>query len=235
MTANSIGIILARGGSKRLPRKNILDFNSKPLIAWTIEAAIKSEKFDKVIVSTDDEEIAQISRNYNAEVPFLRLEAADDITPSSKATIVALNQAENFWGKKFSIVSQMMANCPLRTCEDIKSSFNNFLISDASSQISCFKFGWMMPWWAIKLNTQGLGEKLFPDMANKRSQDLPNLYCPSGALWIAKREKLLEYNNFYMEDTRYYPLPWLSSVDIDEYDDFLMAELCFELQKKHTK
>ena len=233
MTENSIGIILARGGSKRLPRKNIIDFNMKPLIAWTIEAAIKSGKFDKVIVSTDDEEIAQISRHYNAEVPFLRLEAADDITPASKATVIALKQAEKFWGEKFSIVSQMMANCPLRTGEDIKTSFNNFISSDASSQISCFKFGWMMPWWAIRLNEQGLGEKLFPEMANKRSQDLPNLYCPSGALWIAKREKLLEYKNFYMEDTRYYPLPWLSSVDIDEYEDFLMAELCFELQKKH--
>ena len=84
MNNDCIAIILARGGSKRLPRKNILEFNSKPLIAWTIEAALDSKIFNKVLVSTDDYEISKISKDYGAEVPFLRLDAADDFSDASR-------------------------------------------------------------------------------------------------------------------------------------------------------
>ena len=232
MKEESIAIILARGGSKRLPRKNILDFNSKPLIAWTIEAALKSNVFEKVLVSTDDDEISSIAKSFGAEVPFLRETAADDITPSSEATIVALNQAENFWGKKFKIVSQLMANCPLRDHVDIQNAFNSFSNHKRISQISCFKFGWMMPWWALKLNANGEGERIFPEAANQRSQDLPPLYCPTGAIWIAKRDQLLKNKSYYMPETKYEPIDWISAVDIDEYDDFKMAELCYKLKRK---
>tara|TARA_B100000212_G_C27290111_1_gene496887 strand:- start:158 stop:862 length:705 start_codon:yes stop_codon:yes gene_type:complete len=232
MSPNAIAIIPARGGSKRLPRKNILDFKSKPLIAWTIEAALRSKLFDKVLVSTDDNEISNISKKYGADVPFLRNKAADDITPISEATIVALKQAEEFWGGKFNIICQLMANCPLRDQDNIKTSFNAFINSKKPSQISCFKFGWMMPWWSLKLNKDGEGEQLFPEACKKRSQDLPPLYCPTGAIWIAKRDSLLKNNSFYMPGTRYEPINWISAVDIDEYDDFKMAELCFNLKNK---
>jgi CMP-N-acetylneuraminic acid synthetase len=90
-----IAIILARGGSKRLPRKNILDFHGKPLLAWTVEAALHSGKFDRVLVSTDDREIADIARSFGAEVPFLRKIAAGDHASSSEATLAALQQAED--------------------------------------------------------------------------------------------------------------------------------------------
>src|SRR5690606_22090036 len=95
-----IAIIPARGGSKRLPKKNILDFKGKPMIAWTIEAAISSELFDKVIVSTDTEEIKEISIQYGAEVPFLRQNTGDDFSPVSLATIEALNQAEKYFDEE---------------------------------------------------------------------------------------------------------------------------------------
>ncbi len=232
MTKDSIAIILARGGSKRIPRKNILELNSRPLIAWTIKAALESNQFERVLVSTDDKEISQISKDYGAEVPFLRDSKADDITPSSEATIYALNQAEKYWNKKFSIVTQLMANCPLRDKEDIIRSHNSFRDKNAPSQISCFKFGWMMPWWALKINEDGTAERLFPDALKKRSQDLPDLYCPTGAIWIARRENLIKSKSFYMPKTRYEPLNWISAVDIDEYSDFKMAELCFKLKDK---
>ena len=92
-----IAIILARGGSKRLPRKNIHDFHGKPLLAWSVEAALQSGQFDRVLVSTDDPEIADIARSFGAAVPFLRDSAADDMTPSSEATLAALGQAEQHW------------------------------------------------------------------------------------------------------------------------------------------
>ena len=92
----NISIIPARGGSKRIPGKNILDFNGRPMIAWTIDAALKSGIFDKVLVSTDSEEIAAVSRNLGASVPFLRQGSADDNSPSSEATLTSLIQAEKY-------------------------------------------------------------------------------------------------------------------------------------------
>ncbi len=234
MVDRSIAIILARGASKRFPKKNIVDFKSKPLISWTIEAAINSKLFDIVLVSTDDNEISELSRKSGAEVPFLRETAADDKTPSSIATFVALNQAEDYWKIKFKYVTQLMANCPLRTSEDIKNGFKAFESSNTSSQISCFKFGWMNPWWALKLNSDNSAHQLFPEALTTRSQDLPDLYCPTGALWIAKRDEFIKAKTFYMNDVRYEPLDWISAIDIDDYKDLIMAELCYELRKREV-
>ena len=231
MVKNRIAIILARGGSKRLPRKNIIDFGGRPLLAWSVVAALESNKFDKVLVSTDDEEIAQVGVKYGAEVPFLRLEANDDISPSSEATCAALLQAEEYWTTKFDVVAQLMANCPLRTAQDVHNSILAFDNNTAPSQISCFRFGWMNPWWAVGLQHDGKPQRLFPEVQNTRSQDLPDLYCPTGALWIAKRDALIGSRNFYMEGHRFEPMHWLSAVDIDDEDDLLMAKMSLGLRK----
>ena len=227
-----IAIILARGGSKRLPRKNILDFHGKPLIAWTIEAAIHSAEYDRVLVSTDDQEIAGISRAFGADVPFLRDTAADDITPSSEATLAALEQAEQHWSEKFDVVSQLMANCPLRDAADIKASIQNFHNKDVESQISSFRYGWMNPWWAAKLDQQGTPEYLFPEARVARSQDLPPLYCPSGALWIARTPAIKSSRTFYVSSHIFQPLSWISAMDIDDAEDFEMAKACFLIKAK---
>lgn len=235
MVGKRIAIILARGGSKRMPRKNILDFGGKPMLAWSVAAAVESGMFDKVLVSTDDAEIAEVGRRHGAEVPFLRLTATDDITPTSQATHAALLQAEEHWQTKFDVVAQLMANCPLRTAQDIRNSIFAFERHDASSQISCFRFGWMNPWWAIKLQDGEQPEHLFPDALKMRSQDLPPLYCPSGALWIAQRDAFVESKNFYMADHRFEPIHWISAVDIDDEDDLLMAKACLGLQSDKAR
>jgi len=226
----SIAIILARGGSKRLPNKNILKINNKPLVAWSIEAAINSRQFTKVLVSTDSKKILNISKKYNAEVPFLRSKAADDYSTSSLATYYALCQAEKFWGEKYDLVVQLMANCPLRTAEDIKNSIKAFKKSKTPSQISCFRYGWMNPWWAVKLNKKGIPSKIFPKLTEKRSQDYQKLYCPSGALWIARRDNFINKKNFYMKGHRYQEINWISALDIDDKDDFKMAKMCLNLR-----
>jgi len=231
--SNNIAIILARGGSKRLPGKNIIDFHGKPMVAWTIEAATTSEKFSKVLLSTDSSDIADIGREFGAEVPFLRESAADDVATSSEATLAALYQSEQYWGEEFSTVTQMMANCPLRDAVDIIRSVDNFYQSNAPAQISCFRYGWMNPWWAATLDHNGLPEYLFPDARKSRSQDLPELYCPSGAIWIADARQLKSAKTFYMESHIQYPLGWISSCDIDDQDDLEMANVLY--RRRHDR
>jgi len=221
-----IAVILARGGSKRLPRKNILEFHGKPLIAWTIEAALESGCYQRVLVSTDDPEIAGIARSFGAEVPFLRNVAADDISPSSEATLTALDQAEKHWGERYEFVSQLMANCPLRSSSDINDAVGNFLSRGADFQISCFRFGWMNPWWATQLDGQQRSNFLFPEARAARSQDLPELYCPSGAIWIARGDALKASRTFHDEKCIFHPMDWMSAMDIDDIEDLLMARAC---------
>ena len=220
---SAIAIIPARGGSKRLPGKNILDFCGKPMIAWTIEAAIHSGSFDRILVSTDDEMIAQIARDYGAEAPFLRATAADDISPISAATLVALEQAESHWGQQFNTVVQLMANCPIRGSKEIFEAMHAFKESGSRFQISCFPFGWMNPWWAAKLDETGRPEALFPGAMVARSQDLAKLYCPTGAIWIADAAALKCEKTFYGKGHRYQPMHWSSAVDIDDPEDLEMA------------
>lgn len=219
-----IAIIPARGGSKRVPRKNIIDFLGKPLIAWTIEAAVKTGIFKKVFVSTDDEEIAAVAKKYGADVPFFRDKYCDDITPVSKVTMYVLEQLKSRLGEEYETVVQLMPNCPLRNSVDILNAAQAFKSSGASFQISCFKFGWMNPWWAVKLNESNEPAALFPEALKIRSQDLPDLYCPTGAIWVAGTKQLSEQGTFYGKGHKFCPMPWESAVDIDNYDDIDFAK-----------
>lgn len=226
----NIAIIPARGGSKRIPGKNTLEFNGRPMIAWTIDAALKSDIFDEVLVSTDSEEIAAVSRSLGASVPFLRQGSADDNAPSSEASLASLKQAEKYWHISFDTVVQLMPNCPLRTALDIRKSFDTFYQKKSKFQISAFRFGWMNPWWAIKLDESGAPQPLFEKALKSRSQDLDTLYCPTGAIWIADRKSFLAAGTFYGSNYQLCELPWLSAVDIDDYDDLKMADVCFNLR-----
>lgn len=221
---NNIAIIPARGGSKRIPKKNIIDFSGKPMIAWTIEAAIESKMFSKIVVSTDCEDIAKISKEYGAEVPFLRRSFSDDITPVSVATCDALKQSEEYWNMNFDLVTQLMANCPLRTADDISKAMEIFQIKKRDYQISCFKFEWMNPWWSFKFKEDSEHEFMFPEATFKRSQDLDDLYCATGSIWIAKSEKLKKSETFYGQGYNFESINWVSAVDIDDYDDLSFAK-----------
>jgi N-acylneuraminate cytidylyltransferase len=226
----TIAVIPARGGSKRIPKKNIIDFMGKPIIAWTIEAALESGIFDRIILSTDSEEIAEVGRKYGLEVPFLRVEKNDDITPVSEATIAAIKQAEAYYNEKYDIVVQLMANAPLRGKDEIKEQFNCFINSNRDFQLSSFKFGWMNPWWAAKVGKDGTPEWVFPEGITKRSQDLDDLYCPTGVVWIAKVDLLKESNSFYGPGYKFCEIKWQSAVDIDNYDDLEFAKVLFALK-----
>jgi CMP-N-acetylneuraminic acid synthetase len=228
---SAIAIIPARGGSKRILKKNIIDFFGKPMIAWTIEAALKSNLFEKILVSTDDEEIAAVARAYGAEVPFLRLEASDDYSPVSEATLSSLQQAEKFWDKEFDTVVQLMANCPIRGCDDIVTALDEFFLHDAEFQISAFEFGWMNPWWASKLDQNNRPTSMFPKALESRSQDMEKLFCPTGAIWIANSAAFKCAKSFYGDGHVFSPMSWTAAIDIDDYDDLKMAKAVFLMDK----
>ena len=231
---NVIAIIPARANSKRLPNKNIMEFMGKPMIAWTIEAALKSKIFSEIFVSTDEENIADLSRELGASAPFLRNQKdADDYTSVSVATTNALIKMEEYKSVKYDIVVQLMPNCPCRTALDIINSFDAFLTSKADFQISVFKFGWMNPWWALKLDKKTkMPIPLFPEALSKRSQELETLFCPTGAIWIAKADLIKKEKTFYGEGYKILPISWQSAIDIDDEDDFMMAEAVFSHSKK---
>jgi CMP-N-acetylneuraminic acid synthetase len=223
-----LAIIPARGGSKRIPKKNIIPLGGKPMIHWSIEAAKKCPYIDRVLVSTDCPEIKKISEQAGAEVPFLRVEAADDFTPVSETTLSALQQSEQLWGE-FDIVVQLMANCPFRDARVISEGIEQFLSDDRKSQVSYFKYGWMNPWWAHKIS-EGQPKPLFPEALKNRSQDLEELYCPTGSIWITESKFLKQFKTFYSPGFRSHVIDWISALDIDDEDDLLMAQAVLKLQ-----
>jgi CMP-N-acetylneuraminic acid synthetase len=228
-TLKTVAIIPARGGSKRIPQKNIIEFEGKPLIVWTIEAARNSQKFDRIVVSTDDPKIAEVAERAQIEVPFLRVEGVDDLSPSSLATITATKQAQEYWKEDYGTVTQLMPNCPLRRSAEIIAAHDRFVSSGTNFQLSCFKFEWMNAWWAAKLDTGFKPQMLFPEAIKMRSQDLEPLYCPTGAVWIAKTEQLMKSQTFYGEGHTFFPIDWKAAVDIDNYEDLEFAKVLFQL------
>jgi len=224
---NSLAVIPARGGSKRIPRKNIRSFRGRPLIAHTIEAAQESGLFEQVVVSTDDEEIASISRDYGATVPFRRPDSlADDHTPISEVTAHALEQLDPD-GERYGHVVQLMANCPLRTAEDIVDSHAHFQNTDHDVQLSVFEFGWQNPWWALKMRDDDTLDLLFEEMFEEevRSQDQPPLYCISGAIWWGDVDVIRRQRTFHIEERAGWKMPWKHAVDIDTQEDWEFAEV----------
>jgi pseudaminic acid cytidylyltransferase len=229
MAGTLIAIIPARGGSKRIPGKNIRLLVGKPMIAYTIAAARESGLFERVIVSTDSSEIADVARQYNAEVPFLRdAILADDFTPVSSVTadvLLRLDPASD----RFESVAQLMPNCPLRTASDICDSHRQFERTNAQSQISVVRYGWQNPWWAMRRNDLHELEPVFKEQMTTRSQDLPELFCPTGAVWWARTGTLRRTKTFHLENRTGWEIPWQRGIDVDTFQDWAMAEVLFGL------
>ncbi len=220
----NLAVIPARGGSKRVPRKNVRDLCGRPALAWTVDAAIRSGLFSAVVVSTDSTEIAEAAKASGAEVPFLREAAlADDLTPSSLVTLDALDRLERE-GRTFERVCQLMPNCPLRTDEDIRNGFRVLVDSGAEAALSVCGFGWLNPWWSMKASADGRLEPVHPEALSKRSQDLPDIVAPTGAAWWATAGALRMHRTFYAPDRRGFRIPFVNGLDIDTWEDWHLAE-----------
>ena len=216
-----LAIIPARGGSKRLPRKNVLDLSGKPLIAWSIEAGLNSKYIDKVIVSSDDDdEILNISKKFGADT----IKRPDALASDTATTFDAIKHTiENT--KKYDYIVLLQPTSPLRTSKHIDEAIELLESKQADAIISVCEME-HSPLWANTLpENLDMSRFLKDEIKNKRSQDLDTYYRLNGAIYICKTEKLLEEESFFIKDKIFaYKMSKESSVDIDEEIDFILAK-----------
>lgn len=227
----NVAIIPARGGSKRIPRKNIRNFHGEPLISYSIQSAIKSKLFDKIIISTDDEEIANISREYGAEVPFMRPEdLATDTAGMHEVILHALNwlTVNNFYPNNICCIS---ATAPFLVIEDLIRSFDAFVESEKSYIFSSTEFNFPVQRSFVIKNDDGV-ELLFPEHYHTRSQDLEPVYHDAGQFYWGTVDAWKNEKDIYTNDTNAYLLPSWRVQDIDTLDDLKRAEVMFDIIKK---
>lgn len=229
MTDRILCIIPARGGSKRIPRKNIADLCGKPLIAYTIEAAKGSKLFEDVVVSTEDREISEISEKYGATV----LERSQELA-SDKARVigVCLDVVEQYEkkGKEFDYVCVLLTTSPLREPKDVIGAFKKLKESDANSVMAITTYE-TPPFWALK-EEGGFLKLFFGDKYTVRSQDLPEVYVDNGAVYIFRTDALKKEKKFYCSKLIGYKMPRERSLDIDEELDLKFAEYLLKEGRK---
>jgi len=226
-----LGVIPARGGSKGVPGKNLKPLAGKPLIAYILEAALQAKTLDRVIVSTEDEEIATVARGYGAEVPFLRPQelAGDEVSliPVVKHAVEQLDKMD--W--KADIVASLQPTSPLTESRDIENAVNKMIKTGCDSVVSIRQINQPHPYWAMKLHE----DRLFPLYAEGfrflQRQDLPSLYALTGAIYVRKKGLLEKWSgrDFALgEDVRAIIMDKETSIDINSPLDFLVAEAIFK-------
>ncbi|AJI46690.1 acylneuraminate cytidylyltransferase family protein [Francisella philomiragia] len=219
-----LAIIPARGGSKRLPRKNILPLMDKPLIAWTIEAAKKSKYINKIVVTSDDDEILNISKANGAEIIKRPDELATDTATSFDAIAHSIKSLE-----KYDYVVLLQPTSPLRDQEDIDDAIELLLDKSANAIISVCEVDHSPEWCNTLPENTDMSNFLPKSISNKRSQDLSTYYRINGAIYICDSNMLLDNKGFFLSENIYaYIMPRKKSIDIDEQIDFEFAKVLIE-------
>ena len=215
-----LAIIPARGGSKRLPRKNVLDLNGKPLIAYSIEAGLNSKYIDKVIVTSDDEEILEISRKYGTDTIQRPDELASDTSTTFDAIKHTIDNCE-----KYDYIVLLQPTSPLRNEKHVDDAIELFKNKNADAVVSVCEMD-HSPLWSNTLDESlSMVGFLKDEVLNERSQDLKKYYRLNGAIYVCKTEKLLEEKSFFLKDNIFaYKMDRKSSSDIDEEIDFKIVE-----------
>lgn len=235
MDAKTIAVIPARGGSKRIPRKNIKPFCGKPMIAYSIEVAIRAGIFDEIIVSTDDEEIADVARNAGASVPFMRpKELSDDFT----ATGAVVEHAIKFLqarGDRIKFVCTIYATAPLIDEFYIKLGLEKLRASNAKNAFSCTSMPFPI-WRTFKIAKDGRCEMFWRENFDKRSQDLEEAYQDAGQFYWTNLDAPSSDEIFFGRDSIAIVLPRHLVQDIDTPQDWIRAEFLYEaVQKSREK
>ena len=215
-----LAIIPARGGSKGLPRKNVLPLAGTPLIGWSIRTANVSRYIDRVVVSTDDAEIAAIARTQGADVPFMRPAALASDTATTPVVILhALDQLPGF-----DIVVVLQPTNPFRSHEDVDEAIALMHWRNAPSVVSVTEPG-KSPFWSFTLDENGCMTPLLgEDNARKRRQDLPRAVTLNGCIYAALTERFQQTGELVDQETLAYEMPAARSLDIDTEHDLHMAE-----------
>lgn len=228
-----IAIIPARGGSKRIPRKNIKEFCGKPMIAWSIEAAQKSDCFSHIVVSTDDAEIAGIAKEWGAEVPFLRPAALSD---DQTGTLPVIRHATEWFiqqGKPAEQVCCIYATAPFISPEDIRRGLEILTAtgSDYAFSVTSYPFPIQR---ALRMTAHGRVEMFQPEQFNTRSQDLEEAFHDAGQFYWGQASAWLAEKKIFSPDAAPVLLPRHRVQDIDTMEDWFRAELMFRAWQKTT-
>lgn len=230
MSQRPLCLIPARGGSKRLARKNVAPLCGKPLIAYSIEAALESGVFDKVIVSTEDEEIAAVARENGATVPFFRPAAlaADDV----RVVYVCLHALDYFAerGHAYDTLCVLLATSPLRTAADVRQAYDKFVARDADFLMATTEYLYS-PFQALREEDGWLKRMWDESYYRTRSQDLPAVQVDNGAIYLARVDALRREENFVGERTVGFLMPLERSIDVDHAATLSLAEHFLQCQK----
>jgi len=217
-----LAVIPARGGSKGLPHKNIKTLLGKPLIAWTIEEAKKSQFIDRLILSSEEKLIIDIAKELGCEVPFIRPKRlATDMTPQIDVAIHAINMLS----VKYDFICWLQPTSPLRKVEHIDICIEKCINNNAESLVSVSKVD-KHPYWMYKRKDNSQLVQLFPEINNEiRRQDLPEVLCLNGAVYMASVQQIKEKKRFVTEKTICHIMDRKDSIDIDEQFDFEIAKM----------
>ena len=216
-----LAIILARGGSKRLPDKNILPLNRKPLILWSIQAGLNSEYVDRVVVSSNDNNILNISRKGGAEI----IKRPEELSTDHSASIFSVKHAISEIGDKFDYTILLQPTSPLRTERHIDEAFELLMEKNADAIISVCKTKHSPLWSNTLPDDDSMNHFIKDKIKNIRSQDLPVYYSLNGAIYICKTQRLMIEETFFITDKIYaYKMNGIVSIDIDNELDYSFAD-----------
>lgn len=223
----SVAIITARGGSKRIPKKNIKEFCGKPIIAYSIEAAIASKAFDEVMVSTDSEEIADVARKYGANVPFMRSEkTSNDFATTADVLTEVINEYAKL-GRKYDYFACIYPTAPFITADKLSEAMDNIQKQKADSVISVVRFSFP-PQRAFVIRDNNLFFQ-YPEYERSRSQDLEPVYHDCGQFYICSCDVFMNHHSLVLPKTLPYIIPDEEVQDIDTMSDWTIAEAKFSV------
>lgn len=228
---NNIAIIPARSGSKGLKDKNIKELCGKPLMAYSIEAAIESSCFNEVMVSTDSESYAEIARNYGATVPFLRSNASSTDIATSWEMVNEVLEGYRKLGKKFDTFCLLQPTSPLRTADDIKYAYDLYYNKASFAVVSVCEAE-HSPLWCGRLTEPYELDKFIDVESMKQRQSNGKFYRLNGAIYIVNINRYKNNMYLYQKGSYAYIMKQEQSIDIDTDIDFLLAELLMEKNKK---
>lgn len=235
MTNKVLAVILARGGSKGIPKKNIKEICGKPLIAYTIEAALSSGIFDKVVVSTDSHEIASVAKSFGASVPFMRPdELSQDHVWSRDALRHAVLECEKEYSTLYDYVVELPCVAPLRNDTHIREAVNKLIQTGADSVISVCKMQDKHPVRMKRIVEDTIQDfcKEFPEGEGSRRQDLEPCYIRNGAIYAMTRKCIVDDFSRNGRVSRPYIMDEIHSVNIDSMIDYYLAESIIRLKNE---
>jgi CMP-N,N'-diacetyllegionaminic acid synthase len=231
--ASTLALVPARGGSKSIPRKNLAPLAGKPLIAWTIQAAMECRAPLRVVVSTDDEDIAREAVRWGAEVPFLRpAQLAEDRTPTMPVVSHALHELGALDGYAPQRILLLQPTSPLRTADDVDAAIALAEQHDGADVVSVTP-ATQHPHLMKRITADGLLVDAVPHEAVERRQDLEQLYVLNGAIYVSTTETVLGKESLYADRTVGYVMPPERSIDVDEPWDLHLCELI--LRERHAR